>query len=69
MKTKFILICLFSGIFLVACKSNPEKTEPAAAQNSATVEQQSTNKPEETDGDRGFDPCKLNANLASCRKE
>ena len=69
MKTQFILICLFSAIFLVACKSNPEKTEPAAAQSSATAEKQSAIKAEETDGDRGFDPCKLNANLASCRKE
>lgn len=69
MKIQFALICALSVFLLTACKTNPEKATSETPPSSTAAEQPKEQSADENNGDRGFDPCKLNANLAICNKE
>jgi uncharacterized lipoprotein YajG len=69
MRIQYTVICLLSVLFLTACKSNPSTPDNSTQQKSTSAEKESTQSTENAEGDRGFDPCKLNASLAICKKE
>ena len=72
MKTIRFVIPILSILLFVACESVPNQPDSQTVQISEETQQeapQETMRTSEQDADRGFDPCKLNADLAVCKKQ
>jgi hypothetical protein len=68
MKMRTLILSVLIASPLVVSGSSLIQSDESGSQNSATPEQESTDT-DDDGGDRGFDPCLLNASLAICNKQ
>jgi hypothetical protein len=68
MKIRILTLYLLSALPFAAAGSKLTQSDVNDLQKSETSEQESAES-DEDGGDRGFDPCLLNANLAICKKQ
>jgi hypothetical protein len=68
MKMRILILYVLIVSPFVVSGSNLTQSDENDSQNSATPEQESADS-DDDGGDRGFDPCLLNASLAICKKQ
>jgi hypothetical protein len=71
MKIRTVILYLLIALPFVAVGSNLTQSDDSDLKKSETSEQEGAESAESDDngGDRGFDPCLLNASLAICKKQ
>lgn len=68
MKIRILVLYLLTASSLAMAESKLTEPDPDNLQKSETSESESADSADEG-GDRGFDPCLLNASLAICQKQ
>ena len=68
MRNLRLVVPLLSVLLFVACESNPTQVNSQTDQVPEGTAQETTQAGKQ-DTDRGFDPCRLNSNLAVCKKQ
>jgi hypothetical protein len=68
MKIRILILYLLSALPFAAVGSKLTQSDANDSQKSETSEQDSAES-DDDGGDRGFDPCLLNASLAICKKQ
>lgn len=68
MKIRTVILYLLIALPFVAVGSNLTQSDDSDLEKSETSEQESAESGD-NGGDRGFDPCLLNASLAICNKQ
>jgi hypothetical protein len=68
MKIRTVILYLLIALPFVAVGSNLTQSDDKDLKKSETSEQESAES-DDNGGDRGFDPCLLNASLAICNKQ
>ena len=68
MKMRILILYVLIASPFVVSGSSLTQSDENDSQNSATPEQESADS-DDDGGDRGFDPCLLNASLAICNKQ
>lgn len=68
MKIRFLILFLMTAMSFTAAGSKLAQSNGNDLQDSETADQESAES-DDDGGDRGFDPCLLNASLAICNKQ
>ncbi|MCP4764950.1 MAG: hypothetical protein GY875_01625 [Gammaproteobacteria bacterium] len=68
MKMRNLIFYLLFALPLAVAGSNLTQSDENSSQQPETPEQESADS-DDDGGDRGFDPCLLNANLAICNQQ
>ena len=67
MKIQKLILYLLIALPIAVAASNLSQSDKESLQESESAEQEDAEL--DDDGDRGFDPCLLNASLAICNKQ